>query len=154
MTDWCGDRIRAALRGENPTVMARLPQGFAVIGDVQWLPGYSVLLTDDPTITRLSDLAPDQRLEFLASTERLARAVEEACAEADPQFRRINIEILGNREEYLHCHVWPRYHWEPSHYLNNPVWLYPPERWTHPASQLGAHHDRLRDAITDRLVSG
>ena len=42
--DWRSDRIGSALRGDNPTVMARLPAGFAVIGDVQWLPGYSSLL--------------------------------------------------------------------------------------------------------------
>ena len=43
MSDWKSDRIGSALRGENPTVLARLPASFAVIGDVQWLPGYSVL---------------------------------------------------------------------------------------------------------------
>jgi hypothetical protein len=56
MSDWQADRIGSALRGENPTVMARLPGGFAVIGDVQWLPGYCVLLADDPAVTRLTDL--------------------------------------------------------------------------------------------------
>jgi hypothetical protein len=54
MTDWREDRIGSALRGENPTVMARLPGGFAVMGDVQGLPGYCVLVTDDPAIDRLT----------------------------------------------------------------------------------------------------
>jgi hypothetical protein len=58
VTDWRLDRIGSALRGENPTVLARMPGGFAVIGDVQWLPGYCVLLSDDPSAQRLSDLAP------------------------------------------------------------------------------------------------
>jgi hypothetical protein len=71
---WRADRIGSALRGENPTVIRRLPGGFAVMGDVQWLPGYCVLLTDDPSVGRLSDLA--RPLEFLASLERLRRAVE------------------------------------------------------------------------------
>jgi hypothetical protein len=44
------DRIGAALRGENPTVLRRLRAGFAVIGDVQFLPGYSVLLVDEPGV--------------------------------------------------------------------------------------------------------
>jgi|GEM_PF-2222715 len=43
--DWRHDRIRAAHRGENPTVLARLPGGFATIGDFQWLPGYCVFLS-------------------------------------------------------------------------------------------------------------
>ena len=45
MSGWRLDRIGSALRGENPTVLARLPGGFAVIGDVQWLPGYCVVLS-------------------------------------------------------------------------------------------------------------
>jgi hypothetical protein len=51
--DWRMDRIGAALRGENPTVLRRLTSGFAVIGDVQFLPGYSVLLVDEPDVLSL-----------------------------------------------------------------------------------------------------
>ncbi|WP_448232066.1 hypothetical protein [Microbacterium lacticum] len=36
--DWRDDRIGAAARGENPTVLAELEGGYAVIGDVQFLP--------------------------------------------------------------------------------------------------------------------
>lgn len=39
---WKDDRIGAAQRGENPTVLLRLSVGFAVIGDTQFLPGYCV----------------------------------------------------------------------------------------------------------------
>ena len=67
MGDWRTDRIGSALRGENPTVLARLPAGFAVIGDVQWLPGYCILLTDDPSVTRLSELRPAERTAYLDS---------------------------------------------------------------------------------------
>ena len=81
MTDWREDRIGAALRGENPTVLQRLPGGFAVIGDVQWLPGYCVLLTDDPAVQRLSDLSRPDRAAFLESMARLGEAVERACGE-------------------------------------------------------------------------
>ncbi|GAF40303.1 hypothetical protein FC83_GL003315 [Agrilactobacillus composti DSM 18527 = JCM 14202] len=41
---WYEDRIAAALAGTNPMVMAELPGGFAVFGDVQFLPGYSVTI--------------------------------------------------------------------------------------------------------------
>jgi hypothetical protein len=44
MAGWRDDRIGAAHRGENPMVMARMRSGFAVIGDTQHLPGYSLLL--------------------------------------------------------------------------------------------------------------
>ncbi len=42
--EWKRDRIGAAERGENPTVIVRLRSGFAVLADTQFLPGYSILL--------------------------------------------------------------------------------------------------------------
>jgi diadenosine tetraphosphate (Ap4A) HIT family hydrolase len=150
--DWRSDRIGSALRGQNPTVLARLPGGFAVIGDVQWLPGYCVLLADDPAVTRLSDLSRPRRLAFLASMERLGAAVEEACAELDRAFRRVNLEILGNTDPFLHAHVWPRYDWEADDLVGKPAWLYPPGHWSDPAFALGPRHDELRTAIASRLA--
>ena len=38
--DWRQDRIGSVLRGEHPTVLQGLEAWFAVIGDVQFLPGY------------------------------------------------------------------------------------------------------------------
>ena len=73
--DWKRDRVGSALRGENPTVLARLDAGFAVIGDVQFLPGYCVFISDDPGADRLTDLPRERRLAFLAGAERLAEAV-------------------------------------------------------------------------------
>ena len=65
MTNWKEDRIGSAIRGENPTVLAKMPGGFAVMGDPQWLPGYCVLLTDNPKAERLSDLSVSERNAFL-----------------------------------------------------------------------------------------
>lgn len=154
VTSWQEDRIGSALRGENPTVMARLPASFAVIGDVQWLPGYSVLLVDRLGVDQLSDLSRTDRLTFLSSMERLGDAVERACAEADPAFRRVNLEILGNADPFLHAHVWPRYGWEPPELVRRPVWLYPPDRWRDRETALGPRHDSLRNAITANLTDG
>ena len=151
MTDWRADRIGAALRGENPTVLARLPESFAVMGDVQWLPGYCVLLVDDPAIGALSDLTREARGRFLESMADLGEAVEQACREHDPAFRRVNLEILGNNDPYLHAHVWPRYDWEPAELVGHPVWLHPRERWADPATALGPQHDALRRAIARHL---
>ncbi len=152
MPDWRDDRIGSALRGENPTVLARMPGGFAVMGDSQWLPGYCVLLTDDPAVERLSDLTRTERTAFLESMADLGAAVERACVEADPAFRRVNLEILGNTDPFLHAHVWPRYEWEPSDLVSRPVWLHPPARWSDPATMLGPEHDDLRAAITGYLT--
>ncbi|MGW7436327.1 HIT family protein [Streptomyces sp. NPDC054849] len=152
--DWRHDRIGSAHRGENPTVLRRLDAGFAVIGDRQFLPGYAVLLTDDPAVTRLSDLSRSRRAAYLSDMERLAEAVERACGRLDPAFRRVNIEILGNTDPYLHAHIWPRYDWEPADRLRRPVWLYEEECWRGEQYALGPRHDVLRAVIgveLDRL---
>ncbi|UQX01802.1 diadenosine tetraphosphate hydrolase [Streptomyces sp. RerS4] len=150
--DWRHDRIGSAHRGQNPTVLRRLDSGFAAIGDRQFLPGYTVLLTDDPTVTRLSDLPPARRLAYLTDLERLAEAVERACARLDPAFRRVNIEILGNTDPYLHAHIWPRYDWEPADLVRMPVWLYADEEcWRGERHALAPRHDALREAITAEL---
>ncbi|MFF4328172.1 HIT family protein [Streptomyces sp. NPDC001591] len=150
--DWRHDRIGSAHRGQNPTVLRRLDAGFAVIGDRQFLPGYSVLLADDPAVTRLSDLPPTRRTAYLTDLERLAEAVERACARLDPAFRRVNIEILGNTDPYLHAHIWPRYDWEPEHLVRMPVWRYTDEEcWRGDRHALAPRHDAIRAAITHEL---
>jgi diadenosine tetraphosphate (Ap4A) HIT family hydrolase len=152
---WRADRVGAALRGENPTVLRELPGGFAVIGDVQFLPGYAVFLTRDPRAGRLSDLPRRERSEFLAGMDLLGEAVERVCSRLDPAFLRVNLEILGNKDPFLHAHVWPRYAWEPSGLAARPVWLHPRERWSAEESALGPRHDGLRAAIgaeLDRLA--
>ncbi|MFI8458094.1 diadenosine tetraphosphate hydrolase [Kitasatospora sp. NPDC085464] len=149
--DWRTDRIGSALRGENPTVLRRLTAGFAVIGDVQFLPGYSVLLADDPRAERLSDLPRDGRLAFLSDMDRLGEAVERASRRLDPAFRRVNLEILGNTDGFLHAHVWPRFDWEPADLVGRPVWLYPRDRWSDQRFALVPRHDVLRAAIGEEL---
>lgn len=150
-TDWRHDRIGSAHRGQNPTVLRRLDAGFAVIGDRQFLPGYSVLLTDDPAVTRLSDLPRPRRIAYLTDLERFAEAVERACRRLDPAFRRVNIEILGNTDPYLHAHIWPRYDWEPADRVRLPVWLYGEEFWRGERYGLSSSHDGLRTAIGEEL---
>ncbi|WP_326693165.1 diadenosine tetraphosphate hydrolase (plasmid) [Streptomyces sp. NBC_01795] len=149
--DWRTDRIGSALRRENPAVLRRLNAGFAAIGDVQFLPGYSVLLVDDPQVERLSDLPGDKRLAFLSDMDRLGEAVERASRRMDAAFRRVNLEILGNTERYLHAHVWPRFEWEPADMVGRPVWLYPRDRWSDERFALGPQHDLLRRAIGEEL---
>jgi diadenosine tetraphosphate (Ap4A) HIT family hydrolase len=149
--DWRTDRIGAALRGENPTVLRRLESGFAVIGDVQFLPGYSLLLVDDPDVQRLSELPREKRLSFLSDMDLLGEAVERACRRLDPAFRRVNLEILGNTDPFLHAHVWPRFEWEPAELVGKPVWLYPRDRWRDERFKVGRQHDVLREAIGNEL---
>lgn len=149
--DYRQDRIGSALRGKNPTVLRRLPLSFAAMGDGQWLPGYCVLLVDQPGVSRLTDLARPDRLRFLASMDLLAEAVENACRDQVAGFRRVNLEILGNTDDFLNAHIWPRYDWEPPERVSKPVWLYPAEYWTRADLRLGPAQDDLRRCITEQL---
>lgn len=83
----------------------------------------------------------------------LGTAVEQACREADPAFRRVNIDILGNADAFVHAHIWPRYEWEPPELVRRPVWLYELTRWTSPTTALSDRHNDLRAAITSNLLS-
>ena len=148
--DWRKDRIASAHRGENPLVMARLRSGFAVIGDTQHLPGYSLLLTDDASIDHLTDLAWQPRQQFLFDLSLIGEAVWRACR--NRQLRRVNYEILGNGIPVLHGHVHARYEWEPAERITGPVWRYPKELRNDPEfAYSDERHGELRAAITAEL---
>ncbi|MEV4134824.1 diadenosine tetraphosphate hydrolase [Dactylosporangium sp. NPDC049742] len=149
MDDWRKDRIRSALEGRNPTVLARLSSGFAVIGDTQFLPGYCLLLSDDPSADRLADLSRSRRLAFLADVDLIGEAVQTVCARHDPQFRRVNYSVLGNLDPILHAHIHPRYGWEPPELLRGPVSHYPVAAHTVP---LGPGHDQLRADLATEIA--
>lgn len=112
------ERVAAARAGTNPHVLARLPSGWAVIGDVQFLPGYSLLLPD-PVVPSLNDLDEAGRLRFLADMTRIGDALLRVTGAW-----RINYEILGNTEPELHAHLFPRYADEPEEKRRMPVWFY------------------------------
>jgi len=150
---WKTDRIGSARDGTNPTVLARMSRSYAVIGDTQFLPGYCVLLVDDPDIDRLTDLPKRQRLEFLDDMDTLGQAVEAACRATDPGFRRMNYEILGNTDAYLHAHLFPRYSWEAPEHVGKPVWLYDPQHFYGPEAALAPRHDALRAHIGAGLAA-
>jgi diadenosine tetraphosphate (Ap4A) HIT family hydrolase len=148
--DWRHDRIGSAHRGENPLVMARMRSGFAVIGDTQHLPGYSLLLTDDPSVNHLTDLDWERRSEFLFDLSLLGEAVERACQ--GNGLRRINYEVLGNSIPVLHGHIHARYDWEPPDKIGGTVWRCPKDVRNDPeCAYSDAKHGELRAAITAEL---
>jgi diadenosine tetraphosphate (Ap4A) HIT family hydrolase len=150
VVDWRKDRIGSAHRGENPMVMARMRSGFAVIGDTQHLPGYSLLLCDDASVDHLSDLDWSRRSEFLFDMSLIGEAVQIACREDG--LRRVNYEVLGNSIAWLHGHVHPRYVWETPDRIGWPVWCYPDaERNAVEHSYSDATHGELRARIATAL---
>jgi diadenosine tetraphosphate (Ap4A) HIT family hydrolase len=130
--NWKDDRIGSAERGENPTVLLRMKSGFAVLGDAQFLPGYCVLL-GVPKAGSLNDLTMKERSDFLLDMSILGDAVMSVCRPL-----RLNYEILGNTDSYLHAHVFPRYGWEEEARRKMPVWLYPKENWSQKEHQFDA----------------
>lgn len=151
MNDFRLDRVGSAERGENPMVIARMESGFAVIGDTQFLPGYTVLLAS-PQVGHLTVLDHPTRRAFLFEMSLIGEAVERACA--DEGLVRVNYEILGNTDAFLHAHIFPRYSWEETERLRKPPFLYPPDRWTDASYQYtdlahGSLRERIRLALVD-----
>lgn len=133
------ERVATARLGENPTVICRMASGWAVMGDHQFLTGYSLLLPD-PVVAHLSDLTVDDRTQFLSDMALIGEAIQ-SCTDSI----RINYEILGNTESALHAHVFPRYTSEPYEYRRGPVWMYPPEDRTGLLFNVECHRSLQRD---------
>lgn len=111
-------RVEQARQGINPAVICRVTSGWVVLGDVQFLQGYSLLLPD-PVVPDLNALTMEQRITFLQDMTVLGDALLEVTGAV-----RINYEILGNSEAALHAHVFPRYAAEPEEKTQKPVWFY------------------------------
>jgi diadenosine tetraphosphate (Ap4A) HIT family hydrolase len=131
--------------------MARMRTGFAVIGDTQHLPGYSLLLTDELEVDHLTDLPWPRRRDFLLDLSLIGEAVFAVTRERGAH--RINYEVLGNSWPHLHGHVHARYEWEPRDMIGGPVWRYPKElRDAAEHAYDDARHGELRAAVTAELL--
>ncbi len=115
------DRIALIGRGENPTFIAELPAGYAVIGDDQFLPGYSLLLAKRHVV-ELHEMPGPEREQYLRDMVALGTAVARATNAA-----KMNYALLGNMVAHLHCHLHARYAWEPEEYRRRPQNTYPRE---------------------------
>ena len=107
-------KVETARRGENPQAIRRMTSGWAVLGDHQYFPGYSLLLPD-PVVPHLNAMAPDARRLFLYEMSLLGDAVLRVTGAV-----RINYEMLGNLEPALHAHVFPRRDDEPEELRTKP----------------------------------
>ena len=101
-------QIAAARGGDNPRVIARMPSGWLLIGEVQPLPGYCVLLAD-PVVASPNAMSEADRARYAADTFRAGDAVMAVTGAY-----RINYETLGNVDPSLHTHILPRFLDEPD----------------------------------------
>ena len=111
-------RVSDCRAGCYPKTICRLSSGWVVLGDVQFVRGYSLLLPD-PVVADLNKLSGPARTTFLSEMAAVGDAVL-----AVTQAIRINYEILGNADPALHAHVFPRYSDEPEELRTRPVWFY------------------------------
>jgi diadenosine tetraphosphate (Ap4A) HIT family hydrolase len=140
------ERVEAARRGENPTAICRVRSGWVVLGDRQFLPGYSLLLAD-PVVSSLNDLPLEGRSQFLLDMA----AVGDALLRITETIR-VNYAIYGNAEAALHAHIFARYQSEPDDYRVRPVWSYPREQ--RDAIPFDISRDRpLMEAIHRELIA-
>ena len=137
------ERVAQARAGNNPKVICRLASGWAVIGDVQVLRGYCLLLAD-PVVSSINDLASGARAQFLLDMVRIGDALLQLT-----DAYRINYEILGNSEPELHAHIVPRYRTESDDLRVQPPWAYD---WPNAAPYSAEVHGALQQALRMELM--
>ena len=111
-------QVEALRAGREPRLIARLPSGWALLGERQFLRGYALLLPD-PVVPTLNALQAPERSRFLLDLARLGDTVLEVTGAV-----RINYAMLGNLEPALHAHVIPRYAQEPEALRTAHPWAY------------------------------
>lgn len=135
--------VESCRTGNDVSVIARLPSGWAVMGQKQVLRGYCLLLPD-PVVPHLNALTVGARDRFMNDLGALGDAVLAATGAL-----RINYAIFGNLEPALHAHVHPRYADEPEVMRTGNPWGYD---WSQAAAFDLTSHGALRDLIRDELV--
>jgi len=111
-------KVRECHAGMHAQAIARLQSGWLVMGDVQFLPGYCLLLAD-PVVDDLNAMDVNTRAIFHKEMAQVGDALL-----AVTNAKRINYEILGNLEPALHGHIFPRYADEVEDLRTKPVWFY------------------------------
>jgi diadenosine tetraphosphate (Ap4A) HIT family hydrolase len=109
--------VEAARHGD-ARVIARMPSGWAMFGERQFVNGYALLLPD-PVVPGINSLARQERSQFLLDMTQLGDAL--LCVTGA---LRINYAIFGNLEPALHAHVVPRYADEPAALRTAHPWAY------------------------------
>jgi diadenosine tetraphosphate (Ap4A) HIT family hydrolase len=140
------ERIATCANGSHPGLIAELETGWAVLGDLQYWPGYSLLLGKAPA-TELHEIPRDDLGRHLREVAQLAEAVHRAVRP-----HKMNYELLGNSVHHVHWHLFPRRADEPS--PKAPVWGQMPTGELAARHRLdAARHDPLRRAIAAELAA-
>tara|TARA_R100000027_G_scaffold67523_1_gene66682 strand:+ start:495 stop:971 length:477 start_codon:yes stop_codon:yes gene_type:complete len=136
------ERVDLANKGKNDKVICRLNSGWVVIGDVQPLKGYCLLLSD-PVVPTINDLPIKERIEFLKEMTIIGEAIQKVTGA-----KRMNYEILGNSEPELHAHIFPRFEDEPEDLKRMPPFFYD---WDTATPYSESLHGSIKSAIKEEL---
>lgn len=113
------DRIELIRTQDNPYFVVELKTGYVVLGDHQLFRGYTLFLCKEHK-RELHELDPGFRRDFLWEMSEVAAAVFAAFSP-----RKLNYELLGNGDEHMHWHLFPRHHDDPA--PDRTVWNIPRE---------------------------
>ena len=111
-------RVRECQSGTYPKQICRVDSGWVVLGDVQFVRGYCLLLPD-PVVADFNALGMAERQAFAADMSIVGDVLLEITGAV-----RINYEMIGNVEPALHGHIFPRFTDEPEDLRLKPVWFY------------------------------
>jgi diadenosine tetraphosphate (Ap4A) HIT family hydrolase len=114
-------QVEAARTGTEPALICRVPSGWVVLCNSQFLRGYCIQMVD-PVVSSLNDLTQPERATYLTDMAIIGDALLEATGAY-----RINYAILGNSDQVLHSHIVPRYLTEPEVLRKGTPWSYPRE---------------------------
>lgn len=106
--------ITRTTAGENPFLVRELETGYVLIGWHQYFRGYTLFLSKQHK-KELHELEPEFKKKFLEEMSVVAEAI---CRGFEP--KKLNYELLGNTEEHLHWHLFPRYGNDPN--PKQPIW--------------------------------
>lgn len=111
------NRISMIGEGKNKYLVKELQTGYVVVGDSQYQKGYTLFLSKTHA-RELHELSKKQRTLFL---EQMALVAEAVYKSFKPN--KLNYELLGNTDEHLHWHFFPRYTTDADPTM--PVWNVP-----------------------------
>lgn len=114
-------RVESSRNGTNPAVICKVPSGWVVLCDMQFLRGYCVLQAD-PLVESINALDETSRKQFLLDMAIIGDALMEVTGAY-----RINYAVLGNTDPFLHAHIVPRYSDESDDLIHGLPWSYPRE---------------------------
>jgi len=141
-------QVDDARAGNEPALICKIPSGWVVLCNWQFLRGYCIQMPD-PVVPSLNDLTQHARTSYLSDMAIIGDALLEVTGAY-----RINYAIMGNFDQVLHSHIVPRYLTEPETLRKGLPWSYPQETMDNMLFDCARDQDlmlQIRGAIHKRL---